>query len=88
MSDAGPVDAYEILAHLCAAMRENLEMTATCLAATAALVVAVSEKVPEIVPTYQQLLAALEKTSPTAAKIRASCDGLDRIVERLKHAKQ
>lgn len=82
------VDPYEMLAHLCSAMRENVEVTATCLAATTALVAAVSEEMPGLVPRYQQLLAALESTSPRVAQIRASCDGLDRIVQRLKRAKQ
>jgi hypothetical protein len=65
---------------------DDLKMMAQCLAATSALIAAVSEEMPQIVERYGQLLKDLEKNSPRAAHIREKCALLDAVAQRMRRA--
>lgn len=69
------------------AVRESLKMTAECLAATSALIQAVSEQFPEMSARYEVLRAASLENAPHVRIALQQAALCDQIIQGLKGAR-
>ena len=77
---------YRLIVSLYQITHENLKMTATCLAATSALVDALAEEFPDLASRYETLRQESAASSLQAQRIRELCRLCDGVILKMKDA--